>query len=161
MDGSDPHQLLHIGGTKVIIIYYSYRPKLIVLKSELHVAGRLSQVDVCNADSGNRSTRDDAEREFRLFVMQTYEELYAMEARKMSGKPSICIFCRLDIGILIDSEEQAHYFVNEVERTQTASLWSNRQNSQSPKVPARMLGNTFAQTLYEWLSSMQDPYSVG
>jgi len=24
-----------------------------------------------------------------------------------------------------------------------------------------MLGNTFAQTLYEWLSSMQDPYSVG
>jgi hypothetical protein len=93
--------------------------------------------------------------------MQTYEELYAMESRKTSGKPSICLFCRLDIGILIDGEGQVHYFVNEVEKTQTTSLWSNRQHAHSLRIPARMLGHTFAKAFYEWMLSVQNPYTVG
>jgi hypothetical protein len=93
--------------------------------------------------------------------MQTYEELYAMESRCLCGKPSICLFCRFDVGILIDDEGQAHYFINEVERMQTTSLWSNKQGgNQSPKIPARMLGHTFAQAFYEWLLSMNNPYTV-
>ena len=83
-----------------------------------------------------------------------------MESRSMSGKPSICLFCRLDIGLLIDKEGRAHYFVNEVERTQTTSLWSNRSHAKSPKASTGILGDTFAQAFYEWLLSMNSPYVV-
>lgn len=133
---------------------------LIFCQSALHVRGQLLEIDVCNPDQGSRSARNDAEIEFRTFVIQTYEELYAMEARRILGKPSISLFCRLDIGVLIDKDDRAHYFVNEVERTQTTSMWSNRQNAQSPRIPARMLGHTFAQSFYEWMLNMHNPYTV-
>ena len=130
-------------------------------KSHLQASGQLFEMNICNPDQGDRTTRDKAEAEFRTFVLQTYEELYAMESRRTSAKPSISLFCRLDIGILIDSEGQAHYFVNEVEKTQTTSLWSNRQHAQALRIPARMLGHTFAKVFYEWMQSLHNPYIIG
>ena len=126
----------------------------------MHALGLLEDANICNPDRGSRTICNEAEIEFRTFVMQTYEELYMIESRSMLGKPSICLFCRLDIGLLIDDDGNAHYFVNEVERTQTTSLWSNRVHAKSPKAPTGILGDTFAQALYEWLLSMNSPYVV-
>jgi hypothetical protein len=131
-----------------------------VFQSDMYRQGRLDEVNVCNPDEGSRTVRDEAEEEFRTFVTQTYEELYMIESRSMSGKPSICLFCRFDIGVLISNDDRVHYFVNEVEHTQTTSLWSNRQHARSPKAPAGILGDTFAQALYQWLLSMNSPYVV-
>ena len=131
-----------------------------VVQSHKYRHGLLEEVNVCNPNEGSRTVRDEAEEEFRTFVTQTYEELYMIESRTMSGKPSICLFCRLDIGLLIGDDDRVHYFVNEVERTQTTSLWSNRQQARSPKTPSGILGDTFAQAFYQWLLSMNSPYVV-
>ena len=37
------------------------------------------------------------------------------------------VFCRMDVGVIFDAAGRAHYFVNEVERTNTASLWTGIQ----------------------------------
>jgi hypothetical protein len=129
--------------------------------SLLHASGELLETNICNPDQGDRTTCDEAEIEFRTFVLQRYEELYAMESRRTYAKPSISLFCQLDIGILIDGEGQAHYFVNEVEKTQTTSLWSNRQHAQALRIPAQMLGHTFAKVFYDWLLSLHNPYAAG
>ena len=63
-----------------------------------------------------------AEKEFHDFTIKMYEELNLIESQTISGKPSIGLFCRLDIGVLVDSSGEVHYFVNKVEWTQTTSL---------------------------------------
>jgi hypothetical protein len=131
------------------------------LYSELHANGMLNgAVSVLNPNQGSRDIRNESEMEFRNFVMETYEEMYAIEARVLSGKPSICLFCRLDIGLIVGEDGSVNYFVNEVERTQTTSLWSNRYHAKSPVAPTGILGDTFAHAFYEWLLSMSNPYTI-
>ena len=84
-------------------------------------------MDLCNPDYRSMSIRQHAEQEFREFVKQTYEGLCDAELKMLSAKSSIIVFVQFDIG-LVESRGDGwvHYFVNEVERTQTMSLWSNR-----------------------------------
>lgn len=116
---------------------------------------------MCNPDHGSHSIRSDAEAEFRSFVLDTYNELYQIEARVLGGIPSIGIFCRLDIGLIISADNEVHYFVNEVERVQTTSLWSNKQpKEKSSQARIGILGETFAEAFYSWLSHTIDPHLV-
>jgi hypothetical protein len=129
--------------------------------SDLHAAGTLLTTDVCNPDHGSHSTRSDAENEFRSFVLETYNELYQIESRVLGGISSIGVFCRLDIGLIISPQQQVHYFVNEVERVQTTSLWSNKQlKEKSSQARIGILGETFAEAFYNWLSHTINPHPV-
>jgi hypothetical protein len=112
---------------------------------------------ICNPVEGNWSTRNHAKQQFGEFVMKTFQGLYALESKIICGKSSICVFCRLDIG-LIQNGNIIHYFVNEVERTQTASLWTNPPKSMSTaKCQIGLFGSTFAQALYNWLQEISNP----
>ena len=81
--------------------------------------------------------------------MTTYASLLRLENRRMGGVSTISTICRLDVGIMFDEKGSASYFINEVERTQTMSLWSR-----TPGVPLKVLCNTFAVALYKWLDDI-------
>lgn len=163
LDLGRARQLLLAGRAQVFISTYIIGGYAVAdsWPSELYADGALNgAVSVLNPNQGSRDVRDDSEAEFRNFVMETYEEMYAIEARLLSGKPSICLFCRLDIGLIIGDNGKVNYFVNEVERTQTTSLWSNRLHAKSPVAPTGILGDTFALAFYEWLLGMSNPYTI-
>jgi len=112
----------------------------------------------CNPTEGDRDTRSHAQAEFMNFVMKTYRELYRLESRQLCAKSSISIFCRFDIGIIRNGHD-IQYFVNEVERTQTASLWTNPLNlGAASRSRIGLFGSTFANTLYKWLQETSNPY---
>ena len=111
----------------------------------------------CNPTEGDRDFRDRAKTEFMDFVVKTYRELYKLESRQICGKSSISVFCRFDIGLIQDGRN-VHYFVNEVERTQTASLWTNPlKTGSAPICRIGLFGSTFANTFYKWLCEISDP----
>jgi hypothetical protein len=107
--------------------------------------------DASNPSEGAFNIRYQAKEEFMNFVVKSYDALYKLESKAFGGKSSLCIFCRLDIGLIIDNN-QVHYFINEIERTQTASLWSNAPKGLSmDHLHIGLLGSTFADTLHSWL----------
>jgi hypothetical protein len=108
----------------------------------------------CNPLEGSRQVRKEAEAEFFEFVRKTYNGLYQLESRAIFARPTIGIFCRLDIGLIVHNN-QVHYFVNEVERTQTASLWSNPFKSSSGPSRIGLIGSTFANALYRYLQDLE------
>ena len=111
----------------------------------------------CNPTEGDRDIRSHAQGEFMDFVMKTYGELYRLESRQLCGKSSISVFCRFDIGI-IQNGHNIQYFVNEVERTQTVSLWTNPLNlGAAVRSRIGLFGSTFANTLYKWLQETSNP----
>jgi hypothetical protein len=136
---------------KIAIIGYL----ICFLFSELATQQKLlSMKSPCNPVEGSHQVRKEAETEFFEFVRKTYNGLYQLESRAIFARPTIGIFCRLDIG-LIEHQNQVHYFVNEVERTQTASLWSNP--SKNAFAPSRigLFGSTFANALYRYLRDLE------
>ena len=129
--------------------------------SDLYSKGVLCTTDVSNPDHGSHITRCEAETEYRQFVMNTYNELYQIESRVLGGIPSIAIFCRLDIGLIISAERKVQYFVNEVERVQTTSLWSNKESKEkSSRARIGILGEMFAGAFYSWLVLTINPRLV-
>jgi hypothetical protein len=127
----------------------------------MHVDGSLLSTDVCNPDQGTVSIREKANAEFRDFVKNTYEGLYEAESKILSAKSSLSVFARFDIGLVVNSSDRrVQYFVNEVERTQTTSLWTNRFRSKVARSPAGILGASLAETFYAWLHSISNPYTV-
>jgi hypothetical protein len=116
---------------------------------------------ICNPDHGSLSVHNAAQTEFTNFVMDTYHELYRIESQVLGGKPSMALFCRFDVGITAGTDQRVYYFVNEVERAQTTSMWSNRSCTfSSAKVPFGMLGSTFASVFHGWLSDICNPHVV-
>lgn len=81
-----------------------------------------------------------------------------MESKAIGGRSSISTFCRLDVGLVYDGE-RIHYFVNEVERTPTASLWANRGKS-SGSNPIGIFGASFAKSLHRWLTDIDNAYAM-
>jgi hypothetical protein len=120
---------------------------------------RLMQMNVCNPDKGNAAIRAKGRQEFYDFVRNTYEGLYAIKSRIIAGRP-IGIFCRLDVSLMIDTRlGQVDYFVNEIERTHTCSLWSNRKvGPTSSRASIGTLSDTFAEVFYNWLLDLSNPY---
>jgi hypothetical protein len=116
---------------------------------------------ICNPSHGSLITRNAARAEFIKFVMDTYRELYRIESRVLGGKPSMALFCRFDVGIIAGNDQNIHYFVNEVERAQTTSMWSNRSCAfSSAQVPFGTLATTFAGVFYDWLSDICNPHII-
>ena len=92
------------------------------------------------------------------FVTKTFKELYKLESRTLCGRSAISIFCRIDIG-LIEQDGRVYYFVNEVERTHTASLWTNPPKGvRSSQSRIGLFGSTFAETFYKWLEDVESPF---
>lgn len=130
----------------------------VALRSVLHQRNILLDTDVCNPEHGSVSLRNAARDEFIKFVKDTYEGLYAIESRVLSGMPSIGVFCRMDIGLIV-AKNQVYYFVNELERVQTTSLWSNKPTKEkSSRARIGVFGTTFSETFHDWLSHTMSPY---
>jgi hypothetical protein len=118
------------------------------------------QMNVCNPDEGTAVLRMKGRQEFYEFVRKTYEGLYAIESKKLGGRPTIGVFCRIDISLMVDHQtHRVDYFVNEIERTHTCSLWSNRkQGPTSSKASVGTLADTFSEVFYKWLLDLSNPY---
>jgi len=114
-------------------------------------------LSLCNPVEGEHLYRQRSEQEFRTFIQDTYESLYKIETTRLGTRSSICVFCRFDVGILIDEIGIVHYFINEVERTQTASLWTNTSKSNDRWNSIGTLGSTFAYVFHKYLSDLLDP----
>jgi hypothetical protein len=68
--------------------------------------------------------------------METYDELYKIELKQLMAKLSVGIFVRFDVALIVDQGSQSiTYFVNEVERTQMMTMWSNRVKAKSATPP--------------------------
>jgi hypothetical protein len=123
----------------------------------MHRQGTLLTTDVCNPSYGSMETRLRGRQQFHKFIMDTYDELYKVESKQLLAKSSIGVFVRFDVALIVDQGTQhVTYFVNEVERTQTTTLWSNRLKAKSSTAPTGILGYTLAETLYKWLVIITD-----
>lgn len=78
-----------------------------------------------------------------------------MQKGSILGTPSTAIFCRLDIGVMVRNGNP-YYFVNEVERSLTTSLWMEAM----PQGQHGVLADTFGIALYRWLTWFYDPFSI-
>lgn len=108
----------------------------------------VNQEDIHRADKGDVETRQEAKQQFWSFVERTYQSLVDYEMRRQLGNPSICVFCRMDIGV-IERDDALHYFVNEVERSTTASLWMDA----FPDGHHGILADSIGVGIYEWLTN--------
>jgi len=89
--------------------------------------------------------------------MDTYDELCKIESKQLLAKLSIGIFMHFNIALIVDQGTlRVTYIVNEVECTQTMTLWSNRLRANSSTAPTGILGYTLAETLYKWLCIIMD-----
>jgi hypothetical protein len=95
--------------------------------------------------------------EFVSFVNATWKDLVVRETRDIGAKPSICIFCRIDVGIRIDPSGSTppSYFVNEVKRTQNTGI-QLRYNLNAMGT----LADTFAMRFRRWMMDIRNPYIV-
>jgi hypothetical protein len=134
---------------------------LLLFPRSLQAQGVLMKTDVCNPDHGSIAVRDQAKQQFFGFVRDTYEGLYAIESTLIGGKPSMSVFCRMDISLIVDSNtNNVNYFVNEVERYHTCSLWSNmKQGAKSARAPIGSFADTFSAVFYKWLVDITNAYS--
>jgi hypothetical protein len=117
---------------------------------DIHRSGSFDSTnDIINPDSGTHSIRDHGKKEFLHFVMENYRLLLSSESKKIGGKSTISVFCRMDIGIMFDEDGRASYFINEIERTPTTSLWAKNDS-----VPIRTLSATFGECFYNWVTDV-------
>ena len=93
--------------------------------------------------------------EFVSFVERTWRELVTRETKDNEARPSIALFCRMDIGIRIDpfGKEPPAYFVNEVERSLNTSLWLRFHGKFMGT-----LADTFAMAFKQWMKDVRNPY---
>lgn len=72
--------------------------------------------------------RVDFERgkeEFRAFVCQTWRALLQLEQSQLRHETGLSLFCRMDIGIMMNPSGQYDFFINEVERTMASTMLIN------------------------------------
>jgi hypothetical protein len=69
---------------------------------------------------------------------------------------SLRVFCRVDVGIFIDPAGKVSYFVNEVERGITTSLWvSDGQHT------VGQVGETIVRPLKRWIATEKGRVGIG
>ena len=108
----------------------------------------------CKPDGGTHMVRSNAMHDFESFALRTWEELVQLEKGHF-GTSASAIFCRLDIGVMMKGETIS-YFVNEVERSMTTSLWM----SAMPDAIHGTLADTLAEALHRWIIGSRDPRHV-
>ncbi|KAG6373961.1 hypothetical protein JVT61DRAFT_6126 [Boletus reticuloceps] len=107
------------------------------------------------ADRGNHAARLKAKEEFESFAVTTWKSLVNVEKGVVVGTPCTAIFCRLDIGVMM-RDAKISYFVNEIERSLTTSLWM----SAMPTGLHGVLADTFGEVLHQWISGAREPCHV-
>jgi len=142
----------------VLSIHSSWCTEYITLHlSDMLKQGTLLNMEVFNPTFGSMDMHSHGEQQFHQIFMDTYDKLCKIELKQLLAKSSIGIFVRFDIALILDqSTKRVTYFVNEVERTQTTTLWSNRLRAKSTTAPTGILGYTLAETLHKWLCIMTD-----
>jgi len=111
--------------------------------------------NICNPTEGDVALREQGKTEFHKFVQKTFDALFKIESQVLGGKSSIGVFCRMDVGIIVtDYTGEVQYFVNEIERTPTTSLWANEG-----LLPIGTFGTTFAKRFHSWLTDVSSPAS--
>ena len=121
-------------------------------------AGWSPDKDLTKTDHGSVSRRQNGRDQFYEFVNTTFQALVQRESRIIQAKTSLALFCRMDIGILENGDGSIHYFVNEIERTPTTSLWSHDAKKTGVKIG--ILADTFAEAMNVWLQGMCNSYSL-
>lgn len=58
------------------------------------------------------------------FATSTLHALARMEDLQLSFPTGLRVFCRMDIGVIRGPDKKFHYWVNEIDRTPNASLFS-------------------------------------
>jgi hypothetical protein len=102
-------------------------------------------------------TRRHGSEQFHQFITDTYDELYKMETKQLMAKSPIGMFVRFDVALILDQGSQRiMYYVNEVERTQMMTLWSNQLRAKLSNAPTGILGYTLVETLHRWLCTITD-----
>ncbi|KAI5986610.1 hypothetical protein EDD15DRAFT_2373049 [Pisolithus albus] len=156
---------VYIVGGKIVQVVHTYRTgngswhgrqvqgywSLDELQAKI-LSSDITPMEVINPDEGTTDQRNHAKEEFEAFTLDTWKHLVLTEKASASGPVSISIFCRLDIGIGMENG-RLMYFVNEVERSLTTSLWMGSM----PDGAHGILADTLAATLYDWLTGMMDP----
>ena len=114
--------------------------------------GRLNNSDdVVNPDSDTFEYRERSKKEFVDFVLETHRRLMSLEAKTIGAPSTLSIFCRIDVGIYIDAEGNGSYFVNEVERTLTTSLWVREKD-----IPVNSVASTIGKGLNRWIHQVNN-----
>ncbi|KAG9311147.1 hypothetical protein JVU11DRAFT_8210 [Chiua virens] len=110
---------------------------------------------IVNPQGGDGVVRSQGREQFYTFVRETWKSLVMRETKDTGAKPSLCVFCRLDVGIKIDPSgtSEPQYFVNEVERTPTTSLWLYHFEK-----TMATFADTFAMVFRQWLMDIRNPY---
>ncbi|KAI6137953.1 hypothetical protein BKA82DRAFT_4368126 [Pisolithus tinctorius] len=115
---------------------------------------------IVNPQRGDIETRQRAMDEFNNFVLKAWGELVARETRVGGARPSMSLFCRMDIGIMapdgMSPKLRLGYFVNEVERTPTTSFWLfwNINNT------GGIMADTFTKLFEKWVRSITNVYCI-
>lgn len=86
--------------------------------------GQAVPEDLSARPEGTIEEKRRADEELHNFARKTLKALVKFETMKYNVTPSIALFCRMDIALTCEEDGELHYFVNEVERTGTVSLWS-------------------------------------
>ncbi|KIO07556.1 hypothetical protein M404DRAFT_8361 [Pisolithus tinctorius Marx 270] len=110
--------------------------------------------DIINLQGGTNLTQMKGKQQFHDFVITTWNDLVLQEMQANGRKPSICIFCRMDIGIWMEWGKAVEYFMNEVEWTPMTSIWLGAYNGHTMET----LTDTFSMVFRQWLLSIQNPY---
>ncbi|KAF8425023.1 hypothetical protein L210DRAFT_865476 [Boletus edulis BED1] len=107
-----------------------------------------------NPDDGHHHDRVKGSEELQAFVDKTFRHLHRAETSVGGFRSSLSVFCRMDVGILFDEGGVPHYFVNEVERTLTASLFLRRIVDRE----MRTIAHSFAHVLHTYVADLDNPY---
>ena len=115
----------------------------------------VSPMEFREANRGTVAERQLAQKEFEDFVLHTWKSLVQMQKGSLGATPCTALFCRLDVGVMV-RDGNPHYFVNEVERSLTTSLWMEAM----PHGQHGILADTFGTALHKWLTRFHDPYAL-
>ncbi|KAF9230259.1 hypothetical protein BU15DRAFT_69346 [Melanogaster broomeanus] len=110
---------------------------------------------IMNPEGGDRRVRMQGMGELQQVVDETYRELVRQESNPTGAKSSLAIFCRIDVGLIFDADGNPSYFVNEVERTPTMSMWLKTVEDTT----LQGMLDTFARILHNHLMELDNPYT--
>lgn len=107
------------------------------------------------ANRGKHTDRKKAKDEFESFALDIWRSLVCLEKSLVIGTPCTALFCRLDIGVMM-KQDRISYFVNEIERSLTTSLWMSGMEGGLHGV----LADTFGLSLHRWITGAHDPHHL-
>ncbi|KAF8815619.1 hypothetical protein BYT27DRAFT_7213050 [Phlegmacium glaucopus] len=97
----------------------------------------------------NQITVLDTNTDIPIMEREIGHHLVGCEWKKMGGMSTLEVFCRIDVGLMLKEDGELGYFMNKVEQTLTAGLWTTRLD-----VDYNVFATTFAQALLRWANAL-------